>query len=122
MRLLSHVSAPLEYRLEVSLAQRRSGPPEQRAWDAVVSGVGRRTGIELEMRLRDAQALERRLNAKRRDDPLDGFLLALADTGSNRQALRDAQGIFSDLARLTIGTVTRALREGRHPPSGLVLV
>jgi transcriptional regulator with XRE-family HTH domain len=53
-RVLEHVSHPLSYRTEVALPQ-LPGRIEQRAWDALISGVGRRTGVEMEMRIRDAQ-------------------------------------------------------------------
>jgi hypothetical protein len=84
-RVLSHVCPPLRYRLDVPLPQRRNQPMEQRGWDAMLYGHGRRTGIELEMRLRDAQATIRRHGMKRRDDPVEGFLLVLADTRTNRR-------------------------------------
>src|SRR4051812_28660374 len=73
-KLLSEVRLPLSYRLEVGLP-RLSDRPERRAWDAMLFGHGSRTAVELEMRVRDSQAVERRLSLKRRDDPTDAFLL-----------------------------------------------
>ena len=118
--LLQHAAAPLTVRTEVPLPQRAAAPTEQRAWDAVVSGAGLCTAFEMEMRLRDGQALERRLQLKLRDDPVDRFVLALADTRTNRAALR-ARSLLG-LPRLTPGLIASALRAGQHPPSGVVLV
>jgi len=119
--VLALVSRPLSYRREVPLPKRLDGLPEQSAWDAMISGSGRRTGVEIEMRLRDAQAIERRIRLKMRDDPVDGLLLLLADTRTNRQAVSTGVSLL-DLPRLTIGTITKALRAGLHPPSGVVFV
>ena len=123
-RLLRHTGPPLIARTEVPLPQRADQPTELRAWDAIVTaGPGReRTAIELEMRLRDAQALERRLSAKRRDDPVAYFLLAVADTRTNRRLLADGVAAFADLPRLKKSVVDKALAAGRHPGSGVVLV
>lgn len=87
-RVLIHVAAPLSTAREVPLPSRPDGPPpEQRAWDAMISGRDKRTGVELEMRLRDSQALERRVRLKMRDDPIDELLLLVADTRANREVL-----------------------------------
>lgn len=118
---MSAVAAPLVVATEVPLPTLRDGPPEQRAWDAMITGHGRRTGVELEMRVRDVQALERRIRLKVRDDPVDGILLLLADTRTNRELLRSRFEILG-LPRLTIGLVLTALKSGRHPPSGIVLI
>jgi hypothetical protein len=78
--------------------------------------------VELEMRLRDIQATERRLALKRRDDATEHFLLAIADTRSNRSILGEFEGAFGTLARLRKRDVLMALGAGRHPPTGLVLI
>jgi transcriptional regulator with XRE-family HTH domain len=119
--LLSHVRRPLRWQTEVPLP-RRPDRTEQRAWDAVVYGEGSRTAIELEMRLRDGQAVERRVALKRRDDPTAAFLLAIADTRANRRVLADHPDLFADLPRLRAVDVFSALESGRHPPTGVVLV
>jgi transcriptional regulator with XRE-family HTH domain len=121
VRFLSHVRAPLSYRLEVPLPA-MPDRPEQRAWDAVIRGGGQRTAVELEMRLRDGQALERRLNLKRRDDPTEAFILLVADTRTNRRVLSEHVDVFGDLPRLRPSRVHAALSAGRHPPSGILLV
>ena len=117
----SRVARPLRFRLEVPLPA-TGDYPEQRAWDAEVRGAGLRTTFEFEMRIRDAQAVERRITLKRRDDPPDQFVLLIAATRHNRRVLADHPRFFADLPRLRPSTVFRALEAGRHPPSGLVLV
>ena len=118
---LALAGPPLTYRLEVVLPARDNGF-EQRAWDAVLFGHGRRTAIELEMRLRDMQALIRRIDLKRRDDPAEGFILVVADTRNNRRVLAEFASLFVDLRRLRPSEVRRALAAGQHPPTGIVLV
>jgi transcriptional regulator with XRE-family HTH domain len=118
---LGHVAPPLSARIEVALP---TGPDraELRAWDAVVFGLGTRTAIELEMRLRDVQALVRRIDLKRRDDPTEGFLLLIADTRGNRRILAEFAGMLADLPRLRPSTVYAALERGEHPATGIELI
>jgi len=120
-RFLAPTAPPLTYRLEVPLPA-IGDRLERRAWDAVLSGRGWRTAIELEMRLRDIQAQIRRVDLKRRDDPTEFFLLLIADTRTNRRVLAEFSGLFADLRRLRPSDVRRALEAGRHPGSGIVLV
>jgi len=117
--LLAFAAAPLTYRTEVPVRGDRPGSG-LRAWDAVLFGRDERTGIELEMRLRDIQAAERRVALKRRDDPTDHFLLVLAHTASNRRVLHEVAA-FADLNRLRRRDVLASLRRGQHPGTGLVL-
>jgi transcriptional regulator with XRE-family HTH domain len=118
---LALAATPLATRTEVplpSLPDRR----ELRAWDAMLTGHGERTAIELEMRLHDTQALDRKVTLKRRDDRTEHFLLLVADTRTNRRVLASLPGLFPDLPRLSKGDVIRALQVGQHPPTGIVLV
>ena len=119
-RIVGELRPPLTFRLEVPLPA-TPDRLEQRSWDAVLYGHRRRTAIEVEMRIRDAQALERRIALKRRDDPVDAFLLIVADTRTNRRALATNPALFADLPRLRRGHVIRSLRVGEHLPTGLVL-
>jgi transcriptional regulator with XRE-family HTH domain len=118
---LAHVRKPLTYRVEVGLPI-TEGRYEQRAWDAMLFGGGERTACELEMRVRDVQAMRRRHDLKRRDDPTERFLLLIADTRHNRRVIAEFADLFNDLPRLRPSEVYRALDAGRHPPSGLLLV
>ena len=120
-RFLEKVRPPLRYRVEVGLPS-VDGRFEQRAWDAVLFGHGERTACELEMRLRDVQAMRRRHDLKRRDDPTERFLLLIADTRHNRAVIREFAGLFQDLPRLRPSHVYRALEAGQHPPTGLLFL
>ena len=121
LRFLTSVAPPLRYRLEAPLPNVEDRF-EQRAWDAVLFGGGAKTAIELEMRIRDVQALIRRIDLKRRDDPTESFLLLVADTRTNRRVLAEFAGLFVNLPRLRPSQVHAALRAGNHPPTGLLLV
>ena len=112
---------PLTYRVEVPLP-RSTEVPEQRAWDAMLFGHSRRTAVELEIRLRDVQAMLRRVELKRRDDPTEGFLLLIADTRNNRRVLQEFVSAFENLPRLRPSAVRASLGAGRHPPTGLSLI
>jgi transcriptional regulator with XRE-family HTH domain len=120
-RVLSHVREPLTHGSEVPLPA-RPDRAEQRSWDAMLFGLGRRTAVEVEMRLRDVQDVERRHHLKRRDDPTEGFLLVIAATRANRRVLAERPDVFPNLPRLRPSLVFRELAAGRHPPTGLVLV
>jgi transcriptional regulator with XRE-family HTH domain len=119
--IIAAVADPLTYRTDVALP-RTDDAPELRAWDVVVYGNDERTGIELESRLTDTQATVRRINLKRRDDPVDHFILAIADTKHNRRVMAEFASLFADLPRLRTASVLKALRQGRHPPTGIILV
>lgn len=118
---LSNAAVPLSVRTEVPLP---ASPEhrELRAWDAMLFGDGERTAIELEMRLHDTQALDRRVALKRRDDPTEHFLLLVADTRTNRRILAAMPGLFPDLPRLALSEVKAGLQAGEHPSSGLLLI
>jgi hypothetical protein len=120
-QLLRNVQPPLSYRIEVPLP-RVADRWDMRAWDVVLFGAGRRTAMELEMRLRDVQATWRRMELKRRDDPTDGFLLLVADTRGNRRVIAEFGALFVELPRLRPGAVQAKLQAGQHPPSGLLLI
>ena len=120
LRLLGNVGPPLRHRTDAPLP-RRDGVTELRAWDALLEGSGKRTGIELESRLADVQETTRRHNLKRRDDPVDHFLLVVADTRHNRRVIAEFGPLLAALPRLRTASVLAALRAGRHPPTGLIL-
>ena len=122
VEFLRHVRAPLRYRTDVPLPQRPDVPTEQRAWDALIHGRGKRTAVEYETRIRDAQAVTRRHELKRRDDPVDGFLLVLAGTRNNRRIYAQFRDLWPDLPRLRTSRVLATLEAGEHPPSGIIFI
>lgn len=117
LRLL--LSPTLRWRTEVPL----DIPGDRRAWDAVIEAQGWRVPVEAETRLRDVQALSRRIALKQRDDRREVVLLLVADTRHNRHVLRlaapDLAATFPASGRAALA----ALSEGRQPPaSGIVLL
>ncbi|MEO6349652.1 MAG: hypothetical protein ABIP53_03285 [Candidatus Limnocylindrales bacterium] len=67
------------------------------------------------------QATTRRHNEKRRDDPIDHFLLVVADTRHNRRVMAEFASLLGDLPRLRTATVLQLLQDGKHPPTGWIL-
>lgn len=120
-QLCSNVGAPLRWKTEVPLPQ-RGDYPELRRWDLVLTGRRRRTALEFESRVYDAQAQHGRWNLKRRDDPVDSFVAVIADTRGNREVLNLFENVFADLPRLSTSAFLKMLRAGEHPPTGLVLL
>jgi transcriptional regulator with XRE-family HTH domain len=119
VRLLSNVGHPLRFATDAALPA-REGIPERRAWDALILGSGERTAVELESRLTDIQATTRRHNEKRRDDPVDHFLLVVANTRHNRRVMAEFASLLAGLPQLRTATVLRLLAQGKHPPTGWI--
>jgi transcriptional regulator with XRE-family HTH domain len=63
-------------------------PGDLRAWDATAVCPAFRAGVEAETRIRDVQALDRRLALKERDGGMDRLFLLVLDSRTNRAALR----------------------------------
>ena len=83
-RLRARLSPRLTWRSEVPLAN----ASDRRAWDACIWASGLVIGVEVETRIRDLQAIERRLALKKRDGAVASVLLLLADTRWNRSMVR----------------------------------
>jgi transcriptional regulator with XRE-family HTH domain len=117
LRVLLPPSLP--WRTEVPL----NIPGDRRAWDAVIEGRGWRVPVEAETRLRDVQALSRRIALKQRDDQGGIVILLVADTRHKRHVLRhggpDLVATFPAQGRAALA----ALSDGRQPSgSGIVLL
>jgi transcriptional regulator with XRE-family HTH domain len=83
-RLRGRLPSAPRFRTEVPLASVR----DRRAWDAVLDGTGCVDAFEIETRLADLQAVERRTMLKLRDDgTVRHAFLVIADTRWNRMAL-----------------------------------
>jgi transcriptional regulator with XRE-family HTH domain len=65
-------------------------PGDLRAWDATAVCPAFRAGIEAETRIRDIQALDRRLALKERDGGMDRMILLALDSRANRSVLRES--------------------------------
>ncbi len=115
-RLRRNLDPRLRWQTEVPL--RIEG--DRRAWDGLINGHGWQLAVEAETVLTDLQAVERRLNLKRRDGEIDHVLLVVADTARNRRALRSSPGAFADLVGRPRDTLA-ALRSGRDPAASSIV-
>lgn len=97
-------------------------PGDPRAWDLVLRLEGCVVGVEAETRVRDIQALARRLHVRQRDGGTSVVLLVLAESVHNRQVLSEllvALGPeFAGAPRATL----RSLRDGRPVAGSGVLL
>ncbi len=115
-RLKARVHPGLRWRTEVPLAI----AGDRRAWDAVISGAGWAIGVEAETRLRDLQAVQRKLALKVRDGQLDHVLLLVADSRGNRLAVREARE--SQPGSVQQRDILAALAAGRDPGGSAVVI
>jgi transcriptional regulator with XRE-family HTH domain len=83
-RLRARIHPSVRWRTEVPFPI----PGDLRAWDATAVCPAFRVGIEAETRLRDLQALERRLALKERDGDMDRLVLLVLDSRQNRALIR----------------------------------
>ena len=106
--------------LEVPLA---TEPSDQRAWDAEIRGRAWTCKVEAETRLRDLQALQRRIALKMVDDSVDRVVLLVADSRANTATLREFRTLMRERFPLESREVLAALRRGKAPSaSGLVVL
>ena len=118
-RLRERCGATLRWRVEVPLAI----PADQRAWDATLSVDGETVAIEAETRLRDIQALVRRIALKQADDHVVRVILLVAESRGNRDALRVGRIEIDAAFPLRSRDVLAALASGRLPArSGIVIL
>ena len=95
---------------------------ERRAWDALIRFAGVRIGVEAETRVRDSQALQRRLALKRRDGRVEHVILLLGDTRHNRAFVRDAPpGLLVDFP-VSGRAALRRLERGEDPGGSAIVL
>jgi transcriptional regulator with XRE-family HTH domain len=92
-----------------------------RAWDATAVCPAFRAGVEAETRIRDVQALDRRLALKERDGGMDRLILLVLDSRTNRSALR-AHGAQLLLRCPVPGTRALELLRAGADPGGNTLI
>ncbi len=98
------------------------GPGDQRAWDAVL-GDSASVAVDAETRLRDMQALQRRLELKWRDSGVERAVLLVAATHHNRVILREFRSSLASTFPLDSRETLAALRAGRTPEqNGIVIM
>jgi transcriptional regulator with XRE-family HTH domain len=113
------LATPLWMRREVTLPIEG----DQRAWDARVTDGRRTASVEAESKIGDVQALERRLELKVRDDPDAGVVILLVNrTAHNLRVLAEHREVFRVLLPLDGAPIIRALRSGRLPMAGGILL
>lgn len=122
-RLRRRLPATLGWRVEVPVvAVHGSGPPDLRAWDAVIAGPGWRVAVEAETHVRDSQGLCRRLSLKLRDGDVDAVILLLVDSRWHRELLRLAEPELRTLCPVGARAALRALSDGHRPPGNAIVV
>jgi hypothetical protein len=93
-----------------------------RAWDVVFDGP-ERVAIDAETKLRDMQALQRRVELKWRDSGVPIVVLLVASTHHNRAVLREHRESLRSTFPLDSREVLAALRAGRAPAAnGIALL
>jgi len=95
---------------------------DPRSWDIVVHGGPKPIGAEAETRLRDWQAIERRIALKARDSGIDRVILLLSATRANRAALRAAQASVHEMFPVPARVALHALADGRDPGGSAILL
>jgi transcriptional regulator with XRE-family HTH domain len=95
---------------------------DQRAWDAMISTVDWRYGVEVETAPRDAQSLARRLQLKLRDGGVDGIILVVPDTRAVKEFLGVAAMELPALFPVAGATAAKQLRAGLDPGGNAVIV
>lgn len=94
-----------------------------RAWDAMTVLERRRIVIEAEMRLLDAQAVDRRIALKRRDSAIELVILLLPDTHANRATIAADRELLRANFPLDSRAVLAAIGLGKAPrSSGIVIL
>ncbi len=118
-RFVRSLPSGIRFRGEVPLGL----PADLRAWDGVLLGAGWSLPMEAETRIRDVQALCRRIALKQRDGNAPTVLLLLADTRHNRRVVRVAAMEFGEAFPIRSRVALHELAEGRPPPrSAIVLI
>ena len=117
-RLRARLGSSLQWRTEVPLPD----PRDPRAWDATIR-LGRLVvAVEAETRLRDLQALDRRIATKRRDGSVAHVMLLVADTTANRRALTVGREYLRASFPLDGRIVLRRLARGELPEASALVV
>lgn len=117
-RLRVRISPRFRWRTEVAMPIEG----DLRAWDAGIVAPDLKIGVDAETRLRDVQAVDRRVMLKLRDSGFDRAIVLVSATRSNRVTLREF-GV-SLRANYPIASVTalRALAAGDDPGGNSVIV
>jgi len=98
-------------------------PGDPRWWDLILRIPDFRLGVEAETRIRDMQALIRRMKERARDGGADALLLVLSDSQHNRGLVSDLRGGLGEDFGERQSVVVQALRSGaRLARCGIILI
>lgn len=117
-RFRTRVSGTFRWRTEVPMPIEG----DLRAWDAALLQPGVRIGVDAETRLRDVQAVDRRIMLKLRDSGFDRAILLVAATRSNRLAVSDAAPIVLPNYPVPARSALRALAAGEDPGGNCLIM
>jgi transcriptional regulator with XRE-family HTH domain len=118
-RLLEHVSPVYRRAREVAFPN----PGDRRSWDLLLRLDRQLIGLEVETRIRDIQALVRRIRERERDGGVHEIVLVLSDTAHNRLLVGQLREALGQRYTSSPRQILSALRAGRPVPgSGVVLV
>jgi transcriptional regulator with XRE-family HTH domain len=117
-RLRELLPAQMRLRTEVPLRI----PGDLRAWDGVIDSGPTHRPVELESRLRDLQALLRRIHLKCRDSNETVVLLVVADTRHNRHVLKVSADELADQFPVGSRDALTMIRGGTLPERGAILL
>ena len=94
-----------------------------RTWDLLLRPAGQRVGVEAETRIRDIQALARRIHQRERDGGTDVILLVLSESIVNRRLVAELRQSLDPRFATSPRRLMAALRAGTELPGpGVVLL
>jgi transcriptional regulator with XRE-family HTH domain len=117
-RLRAHTSAEIRWQTEAPMPI----AGDLRAWDAVLHIGPLSVGVDAETRLRDFQAIDRRLALKTRDSGVDHAILLVAATRANRGVLRELGGAIWNNYPISSADALAALKAGRSPQGNAIIL
>ncbi|HEY7600559.1 MAG TPA: helix-turn-helix transcriptional regulator [Candidatus Limnocylindrales bacterium] len=97
-------------------------PGDPRTWDLVIAIRDQRVGVEAETRIRDVQALSRRMHQRERDGGVGAVLLVLSDSVVNRRLVGELRVSLGPAFGHSPRAILRALRAGDQVPGSGVLL
>jgi transcriptional regulator with XRE-family HTH domain len=107
-RFHRELSGAFTIRAEVPLP----GPGDPRVWDLVLRLADLVIGVEAETRIRDMQALVRRIHLRERDGGVDEIVLLLSDSATNRRLVDPLRLALGERYATPARQVLKALRSG----------
>ena len=98
-------------------------PGDPRTWDLILRVAGQIVGVEAETRIRDVQALARRIHQREANGGVTAILVLLADTATNRRLVDQLREALGPSYQTQPRDLLAAFRRGQPlPGSGVVLL